>query len=118
MSEIISLAEWRENQAKHGASRSLSTPNTGSDQAGPSATDADPEELEVMRRIHLVVTMARTRPFTTKSDFARVAANEIAISASEGLITTRVNDEAFGNVWLITQSGMEFIEGFDNVFGS
>lgn len=71
-----------------------------------------------MKRVHLVVTLARTRPFTTKSDFARMAANEVAIAASEGLITTRVNDEAFGNVWIVTQAGMEFVEGFNDVFGS
>lgn len=46
-----------------------------------------------------------------------MAANEVAIAASEGLITTRINDEAFGNVWLITQQGMGFIEGFNDVFG-
>jgi len=46
-----------------------------------------------------------------------MAANEIAIAGCEGLITTRINDEAFGNVWLITKSGMEFIEGFNDVFG-
>jgi len=67
--------------------------------------------------LHFVVSLAREKPFTTKSDFARMAANEVAIAASEGLITTRINDEAFGNVWLITQQGMGFIEGFNDVFG-
>ena len=31
-----------------------------------------------------VVLEARMKPFTTKSDFARIAANEVAICASEG----------------------------------
>lgn len=118
MSEIISLAEWRENRAKHGASKSPSTPSIGSEPAGQSATDIDAEEFETVKRIHAVVSLTRTKPFTTKSDFARMAANEVAIAASEGLITTRVNDEAFGNYWLITSSGLDFVEGFNDVFSS
>ena len=118
MSEIISLAEWRENQAKNGGSSAPSTPNTEWDQAGLSAIDVDPDEYAAVKRVHIVVTLARTKPFTTKSDFARMAANEVAIAASEGFITTRVNDEAFSNVWIITQAGLEFVEGFNDVFGS
>ena len=34
-------------------------------------------------------------PFTTKSEFSRYAANEIALAASEGLISTRLDDGVF-----------------------
>ena len=40
--------------------------------------------------VFVVLQSARMKPFTTKSDFARMAANEVAICASEGLISTAV----------------------------
>ena len=57
MSEIISLAEWRENQAKNGGSSAPSTPNTMG-QAGLSAIDVDPDEYAAVKRVHIVVTLA------------------------------------------------------------
>ena len=57
-----------------------------------------------------VVTMARVRPFTTKSDFARTYATEVAMSAVEGLISTKINETTFGNIWMVTQEGLDYIE--------
>lgn len=65
----------------------------------------------------MVLAKARLEPYTTKSDFARRHATEIAIAASEGLISTRVNDGQFTNIWLITQDGLQFMEAIDDVFG-
>jgi hypothetical protein len=42
-----------------------------------------------------------------KSDFARAQAVFIAMAASDGLITTREAAGLYGNVWRITQAGME-----------
>lgn len=59
---------------------------------------------------------ARQKPFKTKSNIARVAANEIALAASEGLLTTKLNDATYTNVWMITADGLDWMSGFDDVF--
>ena len=43
----------------------------------------------------------------TKGDYARANANEIAIAASCGLITTKIRANEFGRRWLITKQGLE-----------
>ena len=73
------------------------------------------EEMAVVLNIYSVVQRARLQPFTTKSLFARQFANEIALCASEQYITTRVNDNSFSNVWMVTLEGLEFIEGVNDV---
>lgn len=70
-----------------------------SDLAGLKPTD---EDLQGVYLIYSVLVRARMQPFTTKSDFARRAANEIAILASEGMMSTKLDDENFTNVWMIT----------------
>lgn len=57
-------------------------------------------------KLYLTVEKARVEPFTTKSSFSRVAANEIGIAASEGLISTRIEDGVYCNKWMITAEGM------------
>jgi hypothetical protein len=64
-----------------------------------------------------VLTHARAEPFTTKSDFARKAANAVALAASEGLITTRLNDTTYTNRWMVTIDGLEWMEGVNDVLG-
>lgn len=65
-------------------------------------------------RVFVVLQSARMKPFTTKSDFARIAANEVAICASEGLISTAVKPGTYSNVWMITSEGMEQMEALDD----
>lgn len=43
---------------------------------------------------------------TTKSDFAREYATQIAEAASSGLITTETPMDGFGNVWRVTPDGL------------
>ena len=45
--------------------------------------------------------------FSTKSDFARAMANEVAVAASLGLISTRISGHKFGTKWHITKQGLE-----------
>lgn len=71
--------------------------------------------MHALMTIFLVVAKARQEPFTTKSEFARYAANEIALCASEGFITTKVNEQMYGNVWMVTQLGLEYLESLDDV---
>src|SRR5690242_19247178 len=71
---------------------SQSTANTRSAATGPKLTS-------VLRR-------AWTKPFSTKSDFARALADHVALAASDGLITTRVAAGMYGREWLITAAGI------------
>lgn len=44
--------------------------------------------------------------FKTKSDFARLAASEVAMMASDGFITTRLACGLYGERWMITPEGL------------
>ena len=44
--------------------------------------------------------------FTTKSDLARTRADEVAVCACKGFITTQVNSKEFGSVWRPTPAGL------------
>lgn len=46
------------------------------------------------------------RGFTTRSDFARSHANEIAQAACLGLISTKCPDGTFGRIWSLTPLGL------------
>lgn len=58
-----------------------------------------------------VLFRAWTAPFRTKGDYARQAADVIAIAASQGYISTNVGDGVYGPVWLITSKGLERLHG-------
>jgi hypothetical protein len=113
---VISLEEWRKKQEDISASQSQSKQNTQSDAHGPKPIDE--AEVEVMLEIYTVLLQAKQSPFTTKSDFARVAANPIALAASEGLISTRLNEDTFTNRWMVTAEGMEWMEGMEDVLST
>ena len=38
--------------------------------------------------------------------------------AVEGLMTTKINENTFGNVWMITQDGLDYLEEIEDVLGS
>lgn len=54
--------------------------------------------------------------FTTKSKYARVAANVVAIAATEGLITTKTDAETWGNTWLLTDDGATFMMELEHAY--
>lgn len=110
---VYSLDEWRKKLADTSDSTSQSTQNTASDSTGPKPTE---EEFEYLLAIYKVLLKARQSPFTTKSDFARYAANEVALCASEGLITTHLEEHTYTNTWMVTADGMAWMEGFSDVF--
>lgn len=66
-----------------------------------------------------VVYMAWKAPFTTKSDYARFAADLIAMAASDGFITTRLATGLYSNKWMVTARGLRFMEihGHDTAEG-
>ena len=110
---VESLNEWRKKLENISNSEYQSKQNTESDETGQTPTD---EQIEGMMVIYEVVARARQTPFTTKSNFARIHANEVALAASEGFITTKLNDTTYTNAWMVTGEGLDFMEGLDDVF--
>lgn len=113
---VISLEEWRKKQEDISASKSQSPQNTKSDELGQTLIDDD--ELAVMMEIYTVLVHAKQSPFTTKSDFARVAANPVALCASEGLLSTQLNENTYTNKWMVTAEGLEWMEGMEDVLSN
>ena len=111
---VISLDEWRKRQEDISASNSQSKQNTQSDKPGPPHTD-DAQELATLGILFSVLARARTSPFTTKSDFARMAANEIALLASEGLLSNMVAPGHYTNKWMVTETGLEWMSEVHDV---
>ena len=113
MMSVIYLDEWREKLESITNSRSQSKLSSASEETGQGPTD---EELAPLVAIYMTLDRARQQPFTTKSDFARYAADVIGICASSGLISTQLGEETFGNRWLITEDGLVWMRGFDDTF--
>lgn len=64
-------------------------------------------------QVSTVLRKAWLTGFRTKSDFARTYADEVAIAASLGLITTKIGREHFDRTWRITRKGMDFLGDTD-----
>ena len=111
---VISLDKWLKSQAKTSKSKkSQSKPNSKSEQTGqthinftPEFEIPDPEQV-ALRELYRTLSKAHRNPFLTKSRFARAKADLIAACASQGYITTRVNEHGFGNKWCITDFGIQ-----------
>jgi hypothetical protein len=65
--------------------------------------------------LYIVLDRAWRNPFTVKSDFAREGALHVAIAASEGFISTKIDTESWGRRWLISEVGMEVKAEIDDV---
>jgi hypothetical protein len=60
-------------------------------------------------RVNSVIQKAWLQGFRTKSNFARLYADEVAIAASLGLISTKIGKEKFDKTWHITRKGLDYI---------
>lgn len=56
-----------------------------------------------------VLRAAWLSPFTTRGNFARENAELVAMSASDGFVTTRIAAGLYGNRWAITAAGLKHI---------
>jgi hypothetical protein len=56
-----------------------------------------------------VLHRAWRKPFSTKSDFARLFADEVAVLASEGMITTKIATGIYQREWIITPLGIVYV---------
>ena len=114
MSEIISLQDVREKLESISASKSPSKQISQLEITGQEPTD---EEARAIAEVYSVLMCARQQPFKTKSNIARKAANQVALAASEGLLTTKMNETTYTNVWMVTADGLDWMEGVEDVFG-
>ncbi|MTD92893.1 hypothetical protein GIW81_00935 [Hyphomicrobium sp. xq] len=64
---------------------------------------------EIGPRLTEVLCNAWAAPYSTKSDFARAYADEIAEAACRGYLTVRASDGEWGRVWRITPLGVTLI---------
>lgn len=74
------------------------------------------QDVVDMMAIYIVLDRAWRRPFSIKSNFARNNAYHVALNASECLITICVEEEVWGNKWMVTEEGMETKEALDGLF--
>ena len=111
---VISLDEWRKKQAALSDLKSPSPQSIPWDEIGLKHTEDD-ENIQNLVSLYVVLDRAWRSPFTVKSDFARKGAIHVAIAASEGFITTKVDHETWGTKWCITEVGMEVKGEIDDV---
>jgi len=109
---VLSLDEWRKKLAERSASRPPSKANTKSDATGPALTEGEAANIA---SVYHVLEQAKIKPYTTKSDFARTWATHIALAACEGLLSTRLTEEQFTNVWMITADGLYWMSEVEDV---
>lgn len=112
---VISLEDARKKLEKRTASESQSTQSTQSEEAGLTPTDIDQRTDDALLAMFVVLKQAQLGGFTTKSKFARDAATIIAVAATEDLITTKLSDEEWGNIWFLTEFGGEYLRELENV---
>lgn len=111
---VISLEEWRKKQAALSELKSPSAQNIPWEALGVKHTEVD-AYLENLVSLYICLDRSWRNPFTVKSDFAREGALHVAIAASEGFISTKIDAESWGRRWLITEVGMEVKQEIDDV---
>ena len=101
---VIDLEEWRKKLEKASPSRSRLQQTMWSEQTGRKPTNSNGfheleltgEDIKTLIAFVVVLDRAHLSPFTLQSDFAREASQYVAICASEGLITVRIEEDASG----------------------
>ena len=66
--------------------------------------------LENLILLFVIIDRSWRKPFTVKSDFARIGALHVAIAASEGFITTQIDEDSWGKRWYVTLDGQDIHE--------
>ena len=91
-------------------------PSTSLEELGLIPTDGPSDfedNLDQIVALWIILDRAWRSPFTIKSNFARESAMHVAICASEGFITTALNEDSWGNRWEITEDGRDMKEELD-----
>lgn len=115
---VVSLDEWRKRVARLSKQTSVSNPTLALETLGLTPTEID-EQMAHTMAIYLVLDRAYRRSFSVKSRFAREGAFYVAMTASEGWLTTardeHAENELWGNHWLITESGIRLRRQLDAI---
>jgi len=109
MKSGVSLEEWHK---KLGLLSDLTLPlrqNIPWEELGLTRIEKS-EYLENLILLFVIIDRGWRKPFTVKSDFARVGALHVAIAASEGFITTQLDEDSWGNRWFVTPDGQDIHE--------
>lgn len=99
---VISFEEARKQLEKISNSNAQLTQNSISEAAGQLPTKAEQNALLVLAESHF-------KGFTTKSNFARKHADEVAMLACSGFITNHVGGTQWSNLWKVTAEGLSFL---------
>ena len=111
---VISLDEWRKKQALLSKSKSPLPQSIPWEELGLTHIEVT-NNIKNLMALYVVLDRAWRQPFTLKSDFARAGAFHVALAASEGFISTKVDVETWGKRWLITEVGMEVKGELDDI---
>jgi hypothetical protein len=91
-------------------------PSTSLEELGLTRTEGNKDfedSLDQIIALWIILDRAWRSPFTIKSNFARDSAMHVAICASEGFISTALDEDCWGNRWGITEDGRDFKEDLD-----
>ena len=102
---VISLDEWRKKQEKLSKLTSPSKQNIPWEELGLTRIEQN-EQIEDFLLTYTTLDRAWRKPFTVSSKFAREGAFYVGLCASEGWITTKIDEETYGNRWSISEYGM------------
>ena len=82
----------------------------------PIEPDSDGAPELGLMMLYDVCREAMEKGISTKGDYARKAANALAIAAVEGLITTKMTEMHYGNRWLLTEDGADFMVDLEDAY--
>ena len=108
MSEVISLQEWREKAERLSSLTSPSPQNIKSELHGLRHIEDAEEAAFALHMASMLAVLYRAwrKPFSIKGQYARDAAFHVGVLASEGMITTCIDEDTYGTKWLITKEGL------------
>lgn len=118
MSLVISLEEQRRKREKLSDSGAPSKRSMPSGELGeiPIDPDSDGAPELGLSVLYDVCREAWDKGIAVKGNFARMTANVIAIAAVEGLITTKMTELHYGNRWLLTEDGADFMVDLEDAY--
>ena len=123
---VIDFKEQRKKLEKRLASDAKSKQNTKLGKHGRIRTDLLPEKSDELNtlipietnddgttELLLAVTeRAWVKPFSVSSKYARDNAFPVSIAVIVGFISTEIAPDVFGRQWMITESGIRFLQDF------
>ena len=88
--------------------------NIPSGELGQTHIDEFDAETATLLALYAVLFKAWKGGFSTRSRFSRSEADMVAVAATELLITTKLSEEMWGNQWLITEDGLQYMKELED----